>query len=87
MSSIQSCIAHQPCYSPNDAANADKRTSGAALSSSHIAALDMAAMLEEVARHPEELLSGQRDAYDSVPLTREEITAGQQSHAGPPSLR
>jgi hypothetical protein len=87
MSNIQSCIVHQPCHAPNDASNTGNRTSGAAFSSTHIAALDMAAMLEEVARHPEGLASGGQDAYDPVPLSREEIAAARRSHAGPSALR
>ncbi|CAM3584939.1 hypothetical protein BOSP111201_13730 [Bordetella sputigena] len=86
MSSIQSCIAHQPCDASADAAGTGGRTRGVAVSSTHIAALDMAAMLEEVARHPEGLKTGARDAYGPVPLSREETTAARRSHAGPSTL-
>lgn len=83
MSGIQSCMVHQPCHAPNEASNTGNRANDAALSSTHIAALDMAAMLEEVARHPEDLQSSEHEAYDPVPLSREEIAAARRSHAGP----
>jgi len=98
MSSIPSCNAHQPCHAQNhispagddkgDAIPACPHATGSApISSTHVAAFDMAAMLEAVASRSEDPPHGERPGYAPSPLTPEEAAASRPSHAGRPNLR